>query len=716
MTASPTIGEATIRLWNRLPSLAKSLIPSICALLIVLLPANLLISSRFYQITAENLRASHQSLLTQIGSTFDEFLSAQSLYLSSLTNREVIKNCAANGCADASESLFGAELKAHLKDADVYYTEIGFLNAAGLETARAQRGSGGQILTPGDATMFQADATALAQMQKASQVYVFPLSRDTRLSPTETYQQPALRFAAPVFVDNQLVGYVTAVLGLDNLFVQNFVPSDSQQIFLLDAGLCLLASSDDTRRPELYKTWSGAPDRTYYPDFPAQDWDVTVQAYRDSIISTRVIHGPLNQPWMLVVQQPVDLAYAQARALQTLLTAAHLITVIFVAALLIAADRAGKRLSAAHRNRLVTNARNMRFNPYLVDAPIQDKQLCFGRIEALAQVIGMGVLGGDDVLIVGDKRIGKTSVLRQVERRLRDQSVADPVYRYWPVVFSAQSTPAIAFYATLMEHILRDVEERALPADLRFRQHHEYYGIEDFRKDVSDLLSLPKIDGRSTRLVLCMDDVHCWLDEASGYTPGFRKAFRELFGDVGGGLKLIAAGHWSARQVFGDTLYEVPLGPLDTAEAARLIREPVADYYTFTDDAAESILEHSDLLPLEIQRLARHAVQVMLDQEGLSITRAQVNLAFKRAVADWEPAFRLLRYGGTDSAGSLVEHLSDLAYAALRDVATRDALIDPEYYTGERPILTRAQLDDIAFTDAQGHLRLKTVFKAWLAR
>ena len=52
MSASPTIGEATIRLWNRLPSLARLLIPSIVALLIVLLPANLLISSRFYQITA----------------------------------------------------------------------------------------------------------------------------------------------------------------------------------------------------------------------------------------------------------------------------------------------------------------------------------------------------------------------------------------------------------------------------------------------------------------------------------------------------------------------------------------------------------------------------------------------------------------------------------------------------------------------------------------
>ena len=45
----------------------------------------------------------------------------------------------------------------------------------------------------------------------------------------------------------------------------------------------------------------------------------------------------------------------------------------------------------------------------------------FGRTEALARVIGAGVMGGDDVLINGDRGIGKTSLLRQVERRLHDR-------------------------------------------------------------------------------------------------------------------------------------------------------------------------------------------------------------------------------------------------------------------------------------------------------
>ena len=45
-----------------MPSLWKALIPTLGALLIVLVPANLLISSRLYAITTDNLRA--QAVMT----------------------------------------------------------------------------------------------------------------------------------------------------------------------------------------------------------------------------------------------------------------------------------------------------------------------------------------------------------------------------------------------------------------------------------------------------------------------------------------------------------------------------------------------------------------------------------------------------------------------------------------------------------------------------
>src|SRR5258706_16033662 len=92
--AHPTLSESLTRLWDNLPSLWKVLVPALGALLIVLLPANLLISSRFYAITTDNLRAQHQAQLADLGSAFDEFFSKHTLYLVTLANSDAIKSCA----------------------------------------------------------------------------------------------------------------------------------------------------------------------------------------------------------------------------------------------------------------------------------------------------------------------------------------------------------------------------------------------------------------------------------------------------------------------------------------------------------------------------------------------------------------------------------------------------------------------------------------------
>lgn len=715
----PTIGESAVRLWTRLPSLYKVLIPALVGLIIVLLPASALINARFFSVTTDNIRAQHQNLLSQIGSAFDDLINTQTVYLATLANSDTIKNCATSGCQSAAQEIFGKELTDKLHEPNTYYIEIGFITPDGKQTARAIRGNGGIVAVPGDSPLFSTDPAPLSHAE-ANQAYVFPIMRDTRLAVSEAYQAPTLRLAVPVINGSDRVGYISSVLKLDDFFAQNFAASDQYQVLLLDTQKCLLATSDDTRRAELYKTWSGDLTRTCYTDLTLPDWDVSAQQEHDTVLSTRVIHGALtnsNQTWTLVVQQPMASAYAQASTLQTLLTLAHLITIFFVAALIIFADRATRRFMQADRARLVTHARDTRFNPYIVGSVIEDPQRFFGRTGVMAQVIGMGVMGGHDVVISGDRRIGKTTLLRQIARRLREQLIPDPTYRYWPVTLSLQGVPPEMFYSVLMDHILRDVDNHETRTDLHYHKQPATYGVDDFRADVSEILNLPDLDGKQTRLVLCLDNLP-FGDES--YTNAFRQTFRSLFSDVGTQFHLIATGTHISNRMFDSTVAMIRLGPLEVSETARLIRQPVAQYYTFADDAVNFLIDVSDRLPLEVQRLARITVQLMLDQDAASITLAHAKRALNQAIAEWEPNYRLLWNGGTDRAGKVSEGFSDRQRSILLECLKRDGLLVPDLYTtadsDKPPIFTRLQLDEIAYSDAQANIRLTTLFKTWLAR
>src|SRR5258706_3212855 len=103
----PTLSESATRLWNSLPLLWKMLLPAVGALLIVLLPANLYISQRFFGITTDNLRSQHRAYLADLGNTFDEFINRYSLFLLTLANDDRVKACAANGCTNEAQAIFG---------------------------------------------------------------------------------------------------------------------------------------------------------------------------------------------------------------------------------------------------------------------------------------------------------------------------------------------------------------------------------------------------------------------------------------------------------------------------------------------------------------------------------------------------------------------------------------------------------------------------------
>ena len=107
---------------------------------------------------------------------------------------------------------------------------------------------------------------------------------------------------------------------------------------------------------------------------------------------------------------------------------------------------AGLVVQRVRRRRAVSR----RFNPYIAGAPVMDEALFFGRQRLLARILN--VLHHNSLIITGERRIGKTTFLYHLKRRLEADEVPD--YRFFPVSVDLQGVPEHAFFQALMADIV----------------------------------------------------------------------------------------------------------------------------------------------------------------------------------------------------------------------------------------------------------------------
>lgn len=727
----PTVSESTARLWQRLPSIWKALLTALGALVVVLVPANLYISAQFYAISTANLRAQHEQTLTAIYTNLDQFFTIQTDYLADLARRAEIIACLRQGCNDANlgtTGILGTELRTRPSTENGTMIELGLMNIQGRELLRTRRGIGGRIESPGEGPLFDATDAPLDRAE-AGRAYIFHIQRDDRVTVTDSYQIPTLRFAVPVFDGDERIGYLTTVIEIDTLVTQNFVYAEAYRVNLFDAEGCILATSDDALRRTTYERWASAssnvastaesPTRCT-PTLPLAEWDIAAKQAGDQIFSSRVIHGPLmpsRQAWTIVIEQPTSIAFAQANLLTTLLSSAHLLAGLVVAVLIFGADQATKRLVKSDRDRLAAHARDTRFNPFVTSGPVDDPRLFFGRMPQLAQLLG-GMMGGANVFIIGDPGAGKTSLLRQAERRLANQQIPDTAYHFVPIWVDLQGVPAHLLYGVLMEHILLHVPDHEQTTELQFHVNAAEYGLPAFREDINEIIALPEAaGGKERRFVLCLDNAQFWFSqeaEASGFTAEFIAAFRDIFTDVGLQLRAIIAGRDLPTTLRSMTDTTITVGVFDPEESRRLLHKSVAGAYALDVDAVELALALSDCQPAELQRVGRYAIQLMLEQDAPTVTVAHVQRASERASADWEPLYRALWYGGTGGTGSLraqdrVARLTGAEQAAIRQaLATNSPVVLEDLRVG--------RFGGALYTAADGAVRVTALFRIWLAR
>lgn len=281
------------------------------------------------------------------------------------------------------------------------------------------------------------------------------------------------------------------------------------------------------------------------------------------------------------------------------------------------------------------------FNPFVSGEPVRREDMFFGRYDLLQRIVD--TLHNNSIMIHGERRIGKTTLLYQLASRLRD--VDDKSFWFLPLYIDLEGTVEGDFFHFLMEEILSGTvalpganeEIRPHLSDfLYYRTIEAGYTDREFSRDLRDLIGLlqtyaeKRYPTKQIRIILLLDE----MDVMSAYSRIAQQRLRRIFmRDFAVALGAVVAGiqiskEWDRIESPWYNLFnEIELQPFDRAQAIELLTEPIRGIYEYEPAALEYILERSDGKPYRLQQYALEAVNHMLADKRRQIVLDDVEYA-----------------------------------------------------------------------------------------
>lgn len=271
------------------------------------------------------------------------------------------------------------------------------------------------------------------------------------------------------------------------------------------------------------------------------------------------------------------------------------------------------------------------FNPYVSGEPIREANMFFGRTDLLRRIFN--ALHQNSIMIHGERRMGKTTLLYQLAEQLRQAD--DPEWAFVPVYIDLEGTPQERFFHLLMDGIWGALQAYTVedPPLLRFAElPAELYTDREFTTDLRLVIERLKevVAPRKLRVILLLDE----MDVVSSYDTIVQQQLRRIFmssvatnlGAVVAGIQISKA--WDRVESPWYNLFnEIPLEPFTDEQARELLTEPVRGIYEWAPEAIDFVLARVEGRPYRIQQYALEAVNQMLTARRLRITLADVQAA-----------------------------------------------------------------------------------------
>ncbi|MEK7727356.1 MAG: AAA family ATPase, partial [candidate division KSB1 bacterium] len=264
-----------------------------------------------------------------------------------------------------------------------------------------------------------------------------------------------------------------------------------------------------------------------------------------------------------------------------------------------------------------------RYNPYIAGAPVRNEKMFYGREKLLVRLLN--TLPNNSLMLHGPRRIGKTSLLHQLQTRLARGG--HPEYHYVPVFIDLQGVREERLFLTLRQ----DIHEACRPmlGDLfRHEAPPREYSARDFSADLKQVLAhLQTLTAKKLKLVLLLDEV----DTLNSYSERVNQQLRGIFmKSFAENLVAVLSGSYIRKQweSEGSPWYnffeEIAVPPLPAEEARALIRGPVAGIFSYEPEALEQILALSKCEPYRIQRLCVNVINRLIEMKRRRVTAQDV--------------------------------------------------------------------------------------------
>lgn len=266
-------------------------------------------------------------------------------------------------------------------------------------------------------------------------------------------------------------------------------------------------------------------------------------------------------------------------------------------------------------------------NPYVVGRPVTVPDQFFGREQTLLE-LRSAVESCTPVLLTGERRMGKTSLLLRLKAMLQAEARQKVPVR--AAYLDLEGLQPHEFFEVAIRAVIEGLNDSNLEADSNVVR--PYSGV-NFARDLTDILRyLQDRLGPNSRLALLIDQAGTLGD----YPPAMHAALKRVFsGAAAQGLSVILAstdlsGSWNQSEppCWSDYL-QITIPRLSHDEALQLITTPVEGVFEFGPEVQEAIWQTTQGHPAEIQALCQRLAGLMLAHGERTATTSMVQEALQ---------------------------------------------------------------------------------------
>lgn len=266
-----------------------------------------------------------------------------------------------------------------------------------------------------------------------------------------------------------------------------------------------------------------------------------------------------------------------------------------------------------------------RQNPYTL-RQVRDQSMFFGREEEIKQIIECVQQDHTFVVLYGQKRIGKTSLMYQLAENLLPQSC-----NVLPVLFDSHSISPFSTATFLLG--LAEAAMRKLPA--RLKRWEDRKGLQIRERDLATdpfvrfAAWVKRVEQRlqGTRIIFMIDEFTRAEEECrrGKLDVGFFDGLQYLAGSEDIGIILCVHDSVYHEDSLSWEMFQrgqpIRLRALDRASAARLVKQPLERLYTFDQKIVDEILDLTHCHPYFIQAICQSLITHMAQKADEHITK-----------------------------------------------------------------------------------------------